>query len=116
VLDSTDGEHKGFTLFDCAGPDDALRSVWLYGGQDDDVADEMTVEAELLQAGRAGRGHASGTCRPHASADSSPSPNWRALRSRSRRRFTEQTRRDRERGRDAGPIVAVNGQAIHEMF
>jgi hypothetical protein len=51
ALDSTEGDHGDFVLFDCAGngngADDVLRSVWLYPGQDDDVADEITVEAEL---------------------------------------------------------------------
>jgi hypothetical protein len=46
ALDSTEGEHDGLILFDCAGPeDDVLRSVRLL--PDQEIADDMIVEATL---------------------------------------------------------------------
>jgi hypothetical protein len=43
ALDSTEGEHDGLTLYDCAGPDDdVLRSVRLL--PDQEIDDDMIVE------------------------------------------------------------------------
>jgi len=45
TLDSVPADRGGCVVFDCAGHDDALRSVWLVAGQDADR--EMTVDAVL---------------------------------------------------------------------
>jgi hypothetical protein len=46
ALDSTEGEHAGLVLYDCAGPDDdVLRSVRLLPEQE--IDDDMVVEATL---------------------------------------------------------------------
>jgi hypothetical protein len=46
ALDSTEGEHDGLILFDCAGPeDDVLRSVRLL--PDQEIVEDMIVEATL---------------------------------------------------------------------
>jgi hypothetical protein len=44
-LDSADGEHAGFVLYDCGAPAGVLGSVWLYPGQQEEIAGEMVVEA-----------------------------------------------------------------------
>ena len=46
VLDSTEGDHDGFILYDCQTQDGTFRCVWLYAGQE--FADEMVVEATLV--------------------------------------------------------------------
>src|SRR5262249_1832944 len=45
VLDSAPADRGGFVVYDCAGHDDALRSVWLVPGQEIDR--EMVVDAVL---------------------------------------------------------------------
>ena len=45
TLDSTEGRRGGFVVYDCAGHDDAICTVWLVAGQEIDR--EMTVEAVL---------------------------------------------------------------------
>jgi hypothetical protein len=44
-LDSRPEERDGFTVYDCASPDDVYRTVWLRGGEQ--AEDTMTVEATL---------------------------------------------------------------------
>jgi hypothetical protein len=44
-LDSLPEERNGFTVYDCASPDDTYRTVWLREGEQ--VEDTMSVEATL---------------------------------------------------------------------
>jgi hypothetical protein len=57
-LDSLPDEHDDHTAYDCAGPDNTYRTVWLRGGED--AEDTMTVEATLrlryVPLGRASTG------------------------------------------------------------
>jgi hypothetical protein len=45
TLDSAPADRGGFVVYDCAGHDDTLRTVWLVAGQEADR--EMTVDAVL---------------------------------------------------------------------
>jgi hypothetical protein len=44
-LDSRPDKRGGFTVYDCASPDDTYRTIWLREGEQ--VEDTMTVEATL---------------------------------------------------------------------
>lgn len=44
-LDALPDEYEGWTVYDCAGPGDELRSLWL--AQDEEPAERMVVKATL---------------------------------------------------------------------